>query len=168
MKLSSLSAHKGFSKFLNIGLRLKHLVALYEFVEEKFANFKIKYIDDKYKVPLSADMKSVIIQSVNFEQETATKEMIPAEAFALALKRFMFRFLTLGNLNEKDPLYVYLQDSSLNFWPPTTPEKRIDELFPDNLFVSNTYAAYEFTMQKIEVIGYVFKKIIENKQFINL
>ncbi|RIA93442.1 hypothetical protein C1645_819410, partial [Glomus cerebriforme] len=150
MKLSSLSEHEGFSKFLDIDLRLKHLVALYEFVEEQVANLKIKYIHEKYKAPLSAEMKNTIIQSVDFEQQTTTKEMIPAEAFALALKRFMLRFLTLENQKEMEPLYNYLQDSSLNFWPPTIPESRIDALFPDNLLVAHTYDAYEFTMKKIE------------------
>ncbi|GBB96188.1 hypothetical protein RclHR1_00270034 [Rhizophagus clarus] len=150
MKLSSLSAHEGFSRFLNIDLRLKHLVALYEFVEEQVANLKIKYIHDKYKAPLSVEMRNAINQSVDFEQQTTTKEMIPAEAFAKALKRFMLRFLTLENQKEMEPLYVYLTDNSLNFWPSTIPEERIDALFPDNLMVANTYEAYEFTMNRIE------------------
>ncbi|GES94812.1 hypothetical protein GLOIN_2v1481157 [Rhizophagus clarus] len=149
MKLSSLAAHDGFSRFLNIDLRLKHLVALYEFVEEQVANLKIKYIHDKYKAPLSAEMKNAINQSVDFEQQTIMKEMIPAEAFALALKRFMLRFLILENQKEMEPLYVYLTDNSLNFWPSTIPEERIDALFPDNLMVANTYDAYDFTMRRI-------------------
>ncbi|CAB4430399.1 unnamed protein product [Rhizophagus irregularis] len=150
MKLSSMYAHEGFTRFLNIDLRLKHLVALYEFVEEQVANLKIKYIHDKYKAPLSTEMKNAIIKSVDFEQQTATKEMIPAEAFALALKRFMFRFLTLENQKEMESLYVYLTDSSLSFWPSTVPEKLIDELFPENLLVANTYDAYDFTIKRIK------------------
>ncbi|RIA86037.1 hypothetical protein C1645_741134 [Glomus cerebriforme] len=149
MKLSSLSAHAGFSKILNIDLRLKHLVALYEFVEEQVANVKIKYIHEKYRASLSAEMKTAIFQSVDFEQQTMTRAMIPAETFALALKRFMLRFLTLENPKEMEPLYIYLQDSSLNFWPSTVPENLIDELFPDNLLVANTYDAYEFTIKKL-------------------
>ncbi|PKY40981.1 hypothetical protein RhiirA4_395357 [Rhizophagus irregularis] len=150
MKLSSLYAHEGFARFLNIDLRLKHLVALYEFVEEQVANLKIKYIHDKYKAPLSIEMRNAIIKSVDFEQQTTTKEMIPAEAFALALKRFMLRFLTLENQKEMEPLYVYLTDNSLNFWPSTIPEKRIEALFPEILLVANTYDAYDFTMRRIE------------------
>ncbi|PKC16815.1 hypothetical protein RhiirA5_347172 [Rhizophagus irregularis] len=150
MKLSSLYAHEGFARFLNIDLRLKHLVALYEFVEEQVANLKIKYIHDKYKAPLSTEMRNAIIKSVDFEQQTTTKEMIPAEAFALALKRFMLRFLTLENQKEMEPLYVYLTDNSLNFWPSTIPEKRIEALFPEILLVANTYDAYDFTMRRIE------------------
>ncbi|RIA99608.1 hypothetical protein C1645_849990 [Glomus cerebriforme] len=150
MKLSSLYEHAEFSKILNIDLRLKHLVSLYELVEEQVANIKIKYIHEKYKASLSADMEAAILQSVYFEQQTTTKENIPAGAFALALKRFMLRFLTLENQKEMEPLYVYLQDSSLNFWPSTIPENRIIELFPENLLVANTYNAYEFTMNIIE------------------
>jgi hypothetical protein len=151
MKLSSLNEHEGFSKILDVDLRLKHLVSLYELVEEQVADAKIKYIHGKYKENLSADMKKAITNSVDFEQQTTMKKAIPAEAFALALKRFMLRFLTLENQKEKEPLYVYLQDSTLNFWPSTIPEKLIDELFPENLLVANTYEAYTFTMNKIEV-----------------
>ncbi|PKC14796.1 hypothetical protein RhiirA5_495093 [Rhizophagus irregularis] len=151
IKLSSLYENAGFSKILDIDLRLKHLVSLYELVEEQVANVKIKYIHDKYKIPLSADMEATILQSVDFENQTTTMEgIIPAEAFALALKRFMLRFLTLENQKEMEPLYVYLQDSSLNLWPSTIPEKCINELFPENLLVANTYEAYEFTMNRIE------------------
>ncbi|RIA92696.1 hypothetical protein C1645_804473 [Glomus cerebriforme] len=150
IKLSSLNEHGGLSKILNIDLRLKHLVSLYELVEEQVANVKIKYIHEKYKAPLTADMETAILQSVDFEQQTTTKKIIPAEAFVLALKRFMLRFLTLENQKEMEPLYVYLQDSSLNFWPSTIPEDLIDELFPENLFVANTYDAYKFTINKLK------------------
>ncbi|GBC10143.1 hypothetical protein RclHR1_09380003 [Rhizophagus clarus] len=150
MKLSLLSAHEGFSKILNIDLRLKHLVALYEFFEEQVASIKIKYIHEKYKAQLSAIMKAAILKSVDFDQQASAGRKIPADAFALALKRFMFRFLTLENQKDMEPLYVYLQDSSLNFWPSTIPEELIDELFPENLLVANTYDAYNFTIRKIE------------------
>ncbi|GES94790.1 hypothetical protein GLOIN_2v1577211 [Rhizophagus clarus] len=151
LKLSSLSRHEGFSKILNIDLRLKHLVALYEFVEQQVANVKIKYIHEKYKAPLSADMKTAILESINIKQQKTTAGwLIPADAFALALKRFMFRFLSLENQKETELLYVYLQDSSLNLWPSTILENHIDELFPKNLLVANTYDAYEFTMKGIK------------------
>ncbi|CAG8749655.1 871_t:CDS:2, partial [Rhizophagus irregularis] len=42
--------------------------------------------------------------------------------------------------------------SSLNLWPSTIPENIIDELFPENLLVANTYDAYDFTMRKLENI----------------
>jgi hypothetical protein len=53
------------------------------------------YIHDKYKAPLSEEMKTAINQSVGFEQQTTVGRLTPADAFALALKRFMIRFLTL-------------------------------------------------------------------------
>src|SRR2546423_2592630 len=70
-------------------------------------------------------MKEAILKSVDFERQN--KERIPA--FALALKRFMLRFLTVESQKEMEPLDIYL---------------------PDNLMIANTYAAYEFTMKKIE------------------
>jgi hypothetical protein len=150
MKLSSLHKREGFSKILNIDLRLKHIVSLYELVEEQVADTKIKYIHEKYKKNLTADMKTEILKSIDSEKQTTTKKVIPAEAFALALKRFMLRFLTLESQEEMEPLHIYLQDSSLDFWPSTIPEELIDELFPKNLLVANAYDAYKFTMIKIE------------------
>ncbi|GBC14226.1 hypothetical protein GLOIN_2v1789429 [Rhizophagus irregularis DAOM 181602=DAOM 197198] len=150
MKLSSLYEHREFSKILDIDLRLKHLVSLYELVEEQVADVKIKYIHEKYQEKLSTDMEVAITESIGFEQKTTTKKVIQAETFALALKRFMLRFLTLENQKETDPLKIYLQDGSLNFWPSTVPEELVDELFPENLLVANTYNAYTFTMKKIE------------------
>ena len=118
---------------------------------------------------LSKDLETAILQSVNFEQKTAAKELIPAEAFVLALKRFMLRFLTSENQKEAEPLYIYLQDSSLNFWPSTIPENRIDELFPTDLMVANTFAAYEFTMKKIDVrIDYIYILIIIVLNYLNM
>ncbi|CAG8708257.1 22985_t:CDS:2 [Rhizophagus irregularis] len=150
MKLSSLYEHREFSKILDIDLRLKHLVSLYELVEEQVADVKIKYIHEKYQEKLSTDMEVAITESIGFEQKTTTKKVIQAETFALALKRFMLRFLTLENQKETDPLKIYLQDGSLNFWPSTVPEELVDKLFPENLLVANTYDAYTFTMKKIE------------------
>jgi hypothetical protein len=153
IKLSSLIEHAGFSKFLNSDLRLKHLVALYEFFEEQVANLKINYIHEKYKAPLSDDMKTTIRQSIDFEQ-TVAKESIPATAFVLALKRFMLRFLALEEAdvqNESVPLSTYLQDSSLNFWPSTISEECVDESFPENLMVANTFTAYDLVTKMMEV-----------------
>jgi hypothetical protein len=166
MKLSSLYEHRGFSKVLDIDLRLKHLVSLYELVEEQVADIKIKYIHEKYKEKLSTEMEAAIMESLSFEQQTTTKKVIRAESFALALKRFMLRFLTLENQRETDPLNVYLQDSSLNFWPSTVPEELVDELFPENLLVANTYEAYTFTMIKIEVKNLIY--ILNSFNLINL
>ncbi|CAB4488333.1 unnamed protein product [Rhizophagus irregularis] len=163
MKLSSLYEHREFSKILDIDLRLKHLVSLYELVEEQVADVKIKYIHEKYQEKLSTDMEAAIMESLGFEQQTTTKKVIPAEAFALALKRFMLRFLTLENQKETDSLSIYLQDGSLNFWPSTVPEELIDELFPENLFVANTYDAYTFTVKKIEYI-LVLRAVIVMKE----
>jgi hypothetical protein len=61
----------------------------------------------------------------------------------------MLRFLTLESQKEMESLHIYLQDSSLNFWPSTIPEEHVDELFPKNLLVANTYDAYKFIMSKV-------------------
>jgi hypothetical protein len=59
----------------------------------------------------------------------------------------MLRFLTLEGQKEMELLSVYLTDKSLNLWPSTIPEERIDVLFPDNLMVANTYSMMLMTLQ---------------------
>ncbi|CAG8704933.1 10944_t:CDS:2 [Rhizophagus irregularis] len=109
-------------------LKIMFYMSLYELVEEQVADAKIEYIHKKYKKTLSTDMKTEILESIYFEQQTTTKKKVK--------KR------------EMESLHIYLQDSSLNFWPSTIPEELVDELFPKNLLVANTYDAYKFTMSK--------------------
>ncbi|CAJ0750936.1 3682_t:CDS:1, partial [Entrophospora sp. SA101] len=50
-----------FANLLNADLSLKHIVALYEFVEEQVANRVIEYIDDVYKEGLTLEQENEIV-----------------------------------------------------------------------------------------------------------
>ncbi|CAG8438377.1 10148_t:CDS:2 [Diversispora eburnea] len=103
MKLSNLLDNESFVGILNASLKLKHLVALYELVEEQVANGVIKYIEDKYKETLTPESEQDITSAISYESSedyslsSTTMDMdgeqtkIPAEHFESALKRFMLK-----------------------------------------------------------------------------
>ncbi|CAG8850486.1 25739_t:CDS:1, partial [Racocetra persica] len=94
MKLSTLAESTGFKSLLGVDLQLKHVIALYELVEEQIANMAIKYIHEKFRVPLRLSMENEIMNAIDFDQKSTQQQRLPAEAFNIALKRFMQRFLS--------------------------------------------------------------------------
>ncbi|CAG8488111.1 5420_t:CDS:10 [Diversispora eburnea] len=154
MKLSNLIENNEYKNLLNLDLKLKHLIALYELIEDQVANVTIKYIPEKYRENLDDKLEDEISRVVDFDQKTTTQEpRIPAEAFAIALKRFMQRFLSVDSIKETNPIYVYLEDTGLNLWPDNINniEELVGELLPYDLLVQHTFHAYQFTMDKIQM-----------------
>src|SRR5438132_13183838 len=136
MNLSNLSENEEFLKLLKNGLRLRHIIALYELVEEQVSVKMVQYIDDKYKVPIDEETEKIINEIVEFDQFGGIQgKKIPAEDFIIALRRFMYRTL-LGKLDkENEPLVYYFTEMSLNLWPIRIKEELISELFPDEFLM---------------------------------
>ncbi|CAG8448567.1 1498_t:CDS:10 [Acaulospora colombiana] len=150
MKLSNLMIDTEYKNLLDIDLNLKHVIALYELVEDQVANLAIKYIPEKFTVALDRSLEDEIVEAVDFEQKSTQIQRLPADAFAIALKRFMQRFLSVESNKEKHPLSTYLTDMTLSLWPPNIDEELVDT-FPMSLLVEHTYEAYKFTMDRINV-----------------
>ncbi|CAG8507631.1 2484_t:CDS:2, partial [Racocetra fulgida] len=99
MRSLTLTENLQFHKMVS-GLKLKHVVALYELVEEKIADVEIECLTSQYMVVLSQQMKNEIDAFVEFEQSHGVDcsdiklTKIPYRVFELALKRFMFRYLS--------------------------------------------------------------------------
>ncbi|CAG8746867.1 7497_t:CDS:2, partial [Dentiscutata erythropus] len=153
-RLSALNATPQFQKIIN-GLRLKHTVALYELFEEIVADVEIEYLSDKYKVKLQQNLKNEINAGVDFEQSHGTggsdinKLKIPHRAFAIVLKRFMFRYLTSEMYNSDEVLADYLAgDTFIDCWPTWVPDDVIRDKFPKSLLAANIYDAYQYTIRQ--------------------
>ncbi|CAJ0901056.1 6354_t:CDS:10 [Entrophospora sp. SA101] len=133
-KLSSLADDNNeFKNILEIGLKLKNIIGLYELIEDYYAN-------------------GIIESSLNFEAKiTEETKSLPAKSFALALKRFMFRFLTSESVKEDESLGKYLIDMSFNLWSSDIKEELVKENFPKSLLVSHTFATYKYILKRIEV-----------------
>ncbi|GBC04617.1 hypothetical protein RclHR1_05780008 [Rhizophagus clarus] len=125
---------------------LKHVVAFYELIEERVANSIIHNIEEKFKIPLTQQMKDSINNVINYNQN---QQLIPAKTFAFALKRFIYRFLLVDFNIENENLNTYFLDFTLNLWNDVN-EESIEKLFPSCLLVSHAYNAYNFIIDEIE------------------
>ncbi|KAF0487084.1 e3 ubiquitin-protein ligase [Gigaspora margarita] len=155
--LSGLIENHEFRNLLNKPLRLKHIISLYELIEGQVANLTIDYIHEIYKEELTPKQRDEIENIIDFDtKQPATivnGEIVKfsAEVFATALKRFSYRFLQNDKLKVTDPLYLYICETSQDFWPPAISElENLDESFPDSLFVNQAFEAYKFVMDQIE------------------
>lgn len=154
VKLSVLTENKVLEKVLDTNLQLKHAIALYELVEEKVADIMIEIIAAKYKARLTKEIENDIMAACTFEQKDIkpNSNLIPADVFMRALKRFMYRQLLVETIKEDHPLSVYLTETTtICCWPDNINEDLISNLFPMSLLIEHTHSAYHFIKNKIEM-----------------
>ncbi|PKY30568.1 hypothetical protein RhiirB3_447719, partial [Rhizophagus irregularis] len=129
---------------------LKHIISFYELIEEQVANSIIDKIDEKFKTPLTQQMKDSIKNIIDYDDsENQNQQRIPAKAFAFALKRFIYRFLLVDFNIENLNLNTYFLDFTLNLWSDVN-EESVEKLFPTCLLVSHAYNSYNFIVEEIE------------------
>ncbi|CAB4391094.1 unnamed protein product [Rhizophagus irregularis] len=148
VQLSSLTEDSRFETILSFNLQLKHIVSLYEIIEEQVADIMIQFVDKKYKKALNEEMEEEIDNAIDYEN--GNKEKIPVDSFIIAMKRFIQRVLQIENDKENHRLYDYFTDMSLNLWNNNVIEEILDDKFPNTLLVANSFTAYEYIMQKKE------------------
>ncbi|KAG9292714.1 hypothetical protein G9A89_008302 [Geosiphon pyriformis] len=164
----------GISRMLQVGLQLKHIVALYELVEDQVADVAVECIESQYKEPLPNELESRLIEILDFETQQLqtrkdylhSKKKLPAEAFSTALKRFILRYLSAESLRPKEPLSLYLTETSLNCWPSTINYDLVDELFPEFLLIEHCHAAYQLIRLHLQKAA--FKRQSSNAAAINI
>ncbi|CAI2176009.1 18027_t:CDS:2 [Funneliformis geosporum] len=97
-------------------------------------------------------MKEDLNNVIDFDG--VNKGKIPADSFIIAMKRFIQRILQAESEKETHRLVDYMIDMSLNLWPSNNDiEEVLNQLFPQNLLVSNSLAAYEYVLQKKKSMG---------------
>ncbi|RGB32751.1 hypothetical protein C1646_762510 [Rhizophagus diaphanus] len=93
--------------------------------------------------PWKQDMDVILsINNYYHNSEDQSQQLIPAKAFVLALKRFIYRYLL--------SLHTYFLDFTLNLWISNIKEELIKELFPTCLLVSHAYNSYVYLLDEIE------------------
>src|SRR5436305_12797158 len=121
----------------------------------------IRFIDKKFKEPLIDEMKKDLDNAIDFDG--GNKDKIPADSFIIAMKRFIQRVLQTESDKETHPLYTYMTDMSLNLWPSNNViEEVLDDNFPITLLVANSFATYEYVLQKKEVCMCISNSDLEN------
>ncbi|CAG8636435.1 892_t:CDS:2 [Rhizophagus irregularis] len=113
---------------------LKYIVELYELIEEQVADSTINNIDNKFKTPLIQQTKDLINNIIDYYPKSQQDiQLIPAKAFSLALKRFIYRFLlndSIMKILNSNNLSIYFLDFTLDLWPSDVNEELIKKLFP--------------------------------------
>uniref|UniRef100_U9U068 Uncharacterized protein n=1 Tax=Rhizophagus irregularis (strain DAOM 181602 / DAOM 197198 / MUCL 43194) TaxID=747089 RepID=U9U068_RHIID len=118
---------------------LKHIIAFYELIEEQAANSVIHDIDEKFKISLTQQIMDSINNIIDYDDsENQSQRLIPAKAFVLALKRFIYRFLLIDS------------DFTLNLWTSDMKRELVKKLFPTCLLVSHAYSSYVYLLNEIE------------------
>ncbi|GES73776.1 hypothetical protein GLOIN_2v432849 [Rhizophagus clarus] len=130
---------------------LKHIIAFYELIEEQVANTLIHNIDDKFKSPLTQQIKDSINNILDYyDLEDQNRQLISAKAFVLALKRFIYRFLLIDSNIENMSSHIYFLNFTLNLWTSNIDRELVKKLFPTCLLVSHSYNSYIFLLNEIE------------------
>ncbi|CAG8472694.1 15024_t:CDS:2, partial [Dentiscutata erythropus] len=116
----------------------------------------------KYKASLTKEIEIEILASCSFEEKDIklNANLIQAETFMNALKRFMFRQLLVETIREDHPLSEYLNQAALCCWPDSIDEDSISEMFPTSLLIKHTHEAYHFIKTRIEVMAAEKQKIV--------
>ncbi|CAG8544418.1 10860_t:CDS:2 [Cetraspora pellucida] len=156
MKLSVMKRYS-YELLTRTGLQLKHIVALYELVEEHVADIVVNCIPTKYQAELNGSLEQDILERIDFKHTTILDNYteIPAEAFLTALKRLIVRYLSADCeiIKENVSLSLYLVDNdSLGCWPDYVSTDLIEDKFPTTLLTSHIYSAYYFVKEKKQAI----------------
>ncbi|CAG8624429.1 1224_t:CDS:2, partial [Paraglomus occultum] len=149
MKIETLEKHAEMKKILNAGLELKHIVSLYELVEDRVDDILIDCVDPKYKRDMPVDIHDELMNACEFEDTDGRLGKIPAAAFAKALKRFALRMLSVKRVDENWKLNLYL--SQMDFWSDVS-EEIVGNYFPENLLVAHSHSAYCAIKTKMDKI----------------
>ena len=122
-------------------IKLKHVAALYERLEDILARKTIRRLKEIYTKPLPREAKQHLLKVLQW------KILNPIQTAELALRRFAYRYLCSGKTppSPRDPLAQYLSCQSL--WPIATfkeegsVEHMVRSIFPDNIKVEHTVEA---------------------------
>ena len=128
----------------------------YELIEEQVAKTKIHKIGDKFKDPLTQEMIDSINNAVDYyDQKNQNEQLITAKEFAIALIRFIYRFLLIDSNMENLNLSEYFLNFTLGLWPEGIKEELVEKLFPTCLLVSHAYNSYNFVFDEMKVCALI-------------
>ena len=150
IQLSKLTENARFNNILSYELQLKHIVSLYEIIEEQVADIMIQFIDKKFKESLTDDMKG------DLDSTGGNKEKIPADAFIITMERFIQRILQVESDKEAHQLHIYMTDMRLNLWSNNVIEEVLDERFPYSLLVPILFALMNTFYRKKKYVSIPF------------
>lgn len=134
-------------------VQLRHIVCLYEGLEDVLSQSIEDFVHPNFRQPLTEEVETELKKVVTFEDLKKGKgkaiseasQAIQADVFASVLRRFMFRYLAVENFKGKVPLKLYLVDSRMAKWPPESLDvDDLEDLLPDSLLLEHSFECYRF------------------------
>ena len=137
-------------------IQLKHVVSLYEFFEDVFAESSAESVPDMYREALIEDVKDQMAKAVSNLENAG--DAISLDAVITSLQRFMFRYLSSED-RRPDPggdLSECMTEPSL--WPmgyfkKGTPQQLVRQVVPSSLTIGQVHSVLLF-YQELSKVSY--------------
>ena len=144
---------------------LKHVVALYEVLEDMLSESAVEGIHDMYRDELPDDIKDQVLKGI--ENSTAGSDHLPLESVTTALSRFIFRYISTDDSRPEPrlPLLEHLLEHSL--WPMEIVRERkafskeqwtqgISSVIPEGLTLGHIHAVLSLYQNQLKVGQFFF------------
>ncbi|XP_028396213.1 uncharacterized protein LOC114520186 [Dendronephthya gigantea] len=120
-------------------IKIEHVAALYEALEDVLADGAIEGLDRKFRKKLTDDMKKTVTAMTN--RTTGGAQLIPRK-FLKVLRRFVFRYLSSEKYwpEQSTPLQCHLQEPSL--WSSLRPPNMDD--IPKEITLEYIYSIVKY------------------------
>ena len=137
--------------------RLKHVVALYECLEDILAESSADSVPDMYREPLLEDVKDQMTQMVTpVSSPGKSEEILSLDAIITALCRFMFRYLSSEDMRPdpgKEDLAESMMEPSL--WPMGSfkeeTQQQVRRFIPSSLTIGHVHSVFSFYQEHFKV-----------------
>ncbi|KAI5073486.1 hypothetical protein GOP47_0011499 [Adiantum capillus-veneris] len=144
-------AHPFFAKVVFDGVQVKHVVSLYEGLEESASSAVEELVTSRYRSKLDAEAREDLKRYVVVKKSggavgrvaSSSNEKLGAEAFRDVLRQFMFRYLTADTFKPEEELSFYLINPQLVTWPAWDVDPdTLEDIFPSSFKLKHSRALY--------------------------
>ncbi|MCO5584286.1 hypothetical protein L7F22_038210 [Adiantum nelumboides] len=144
-------AHPIFAKAVFDGVQVKHVVSLYEGLEESASLAVEDLVTSRYRSKLDTeaieDLKRCVVVKKSGgavgRGSSSSNEKLGTEAFRDVLRQFMFRYLTADTFKPEEELLLYLTNPQLVTWPAWDVDPdTLDDIFPSSFKLKHSRALY--------------------------
>ena len=143
---------------------LKHVVSLYEFLEDMLADSATEGVHDMYREDLPSDIRD-LMSNVACNNCTAGSDHIPLSSITTALRRFIFRYLSSEEMRPDPGLSLLEHMVEQSLWPIRTERKAFSEehwkeeiksVFPEVLTLGHIHAVLTLYQTQFQVSNSLF------------
>ena len=149
---------------------LMHVVSLYEFLEDLLADSATEGIHDMYREDLPSDTRQQMSIAIE-NNSTVGSGHIPLVPIAIALRRFIFRYISAEETRPEPGLSLFEHMVERSLWPmEITIERKetsteqwkeaIKSVFPEVLTLGHIHAVLSLYQDQIKVSSFFLRKMV--------